>query len=407
MTSSRANGGGGTRPAYELSLPMTLAECHELDGEASAAGSVAYTVEGAPVFLRYDGVARLLAHRGAVTGFLGMLEEFYPDGLIRQWLDHFIHNPDEAIHSRLRSLVWRSFAVRPMERMRPIARKIAEEELDALSPGDVFDAFDAFSARVPLRVLGALMGIQDENTDELRSWIRDFWPVFLVTEPSAEVRARAERATEKLFEITDRLISERLENPGADLISELAQAERSGALTRFELQVMLSGLLFAGTDTTKSLIGLGLYLLSEHPDELEKLHHDPELAVPAVEEILRVSSPVPWVPRVATERIVCDEATLEPGTFFLLSLSAANLDPAAYSFPRRFDLSRKESPHLAFGRGHYFCLGAALARVEGQEMFRALAARGIRLGRLGDPPRWRRSTGFMEPSEAVRFEVLA
>jgi len=392
--------------AYDLSQPQTLEECQQLDLAALAAGPVASGADGIPVFLRHADVSALLSHRDAVAGAMQILAQLYAGGVVEQWFAHFVHNADEALHSRLRALVWGAFSVRRMERMRPLARKVAEESLDALLPGELFDPFESVAPEIPLRVIGALLGIAPDDSRELREWLRDFWPVFVAAVPTPEIRSRAERATEKLFEFADRVIEEKRLRPRDDLISELARAEREGALSRFELKVMISGLLFAGTDTTKTLIALGLYLFAEHPEQLELLGASPESSYSAVEEMLRVTTPSPWTARIATKRLEFAGTTIDPGATFMLSLAAANMDPRAYSNPQAFDICRREAPHLSFGRGRYFCLGAALARIEAQEALLALAARGWRVELVSKTPRWHRAGGFMEPSEPMLLRFV-
>jgi len=392
---------------YDLTKPLTWAECHAQDHAALAAGPVSRYADGSPVFVRYEDVAHLLNHPDGHLGYgEQMVQTGVTDGFLHQVISGSFIVAPEADHARLRALVSRAFAVRPMERMRGVARKVAEEALDNLSPGKEFDLFEDFAGRVPLHVMCSLLGIPEDYAGELRTFLRAVSPAMLAPELTPEIRDTAERALARLYAYADEVALQKLANPDDDLISLLAVAERDGRMSRVELQSMITMLLFAGTDTTRSLIGMGLFTLAQHPEELAKLNADPELAVTAVEEVLRFACPSPWVSRFALKKIERAGVTLEPGALFILSLATANLDPAQFSQPDTFDIRRKESANITFGRGKHFCLGAALARVEGQEVLRALGARGLKLSVAGDePPRFIRAGAMVEPAAPVSLRV--
>ncbi|MET0596073.1 MAG: cytochrome P450 [Polyangiaceae bacterium] len=392
---------------YDLTKPLTWAECHEQDRAALAAGPVCRHYDGSPVFVRYDDVAHLLSHPDGHLGYgEQMVQGGVTAGLLHQVISGSFIVADEPTHTRLRGLVSRAFGVRPMERMRDVARKAAEQALERVSVGDPFDLFEDFAGHVPLRVMCSLLGIPGEYAPELRSFLRDVTPAILAPDSSEEVRAAAERALARLFSYADEIAREKLATPDDDIISLLATAERDGRMSRIELQSMITMLLFAGTDTSRSLLGLGMLTLAEHPDELAKLHADADLAVTAVEEVLRFACPSPWISRFAVNRIERAGLTLEPGTMFILSAATAGLDPNRFAQPHRFDIRRVESQHLTFGRGRHFCLGAALARVEGQEVFRALARRRLELALVGDEaPRFIRAGVMVEPAAPVTMRA--
>lgn len=392
---------------YDLTKPLTWAECHEQDHAALAAGPVCHYYDGSPVFVRYADVAHLLSHPDGHLAYGEQMEQTgVTEGLLHQVIAGSFIVADLPTHTRLRGLVSRAFGVRPMERMRAVARKTAEEALNRLSLDGQIDLFEDFAGYVPLRVMCSLLGIPENYAPELRSFLRAVSPAMLAPDSSQEVRATAERALERLYGYADEIAAEKLANPDDDVISVLAVAERDGHMSSIELQSMITMLLFAGTDTTRSLVGMGMFMLAEHPEELAKLHADPELAVPAVEEVLRFACPSPWVSRFALQRIERAGVTLEPGSMFILSLATAGLDADHFSEPDRFDIRRTESQHLTFGRGRHFCLGAALARVEGQEVFRALAARRLKLAVAGDEaPRFIRAGAMVEPAAPVSLRV--
>lgn len=392
---------------YDLTKSLTWAECHEQDHAALAAGPVGRYYDGSPVFVRYDDVAHLLTHPDGHLGYGEQMEQSgIKKGLLHQVISGSFIVADEPTHARLRGLVSRAFGLRPMERMRAVARKAAEDALDRVSRDGQFDVFEDFAGYVPLRVMCSLLGIPLDYAPELRSFLRDVTPAILAPDSTDEVRATAERALERLYAYADAIATEKLATPDDDVISLLAAAEREGRMSRIELQSMITMLLFAGTDTTRSLLGLGMCTLADHPGELAKLHADPELAVTAVEEVLRYACPSPWISRFAEKPIERAGITLEPGTMFILSAATAGLDPDHFAEPHRFDIRRAESQHLSFGRGRHFCLGAALARVEGQEVFRALGARRLKLALAGnDAPRFIRAGVMVEPAVPVSIRA--
>jgi cytochrome P450 len=292
--------------------------------------------------------------------------------------------------------------------MRGVARKAAEQALDDLEPGASFDVIEEFSYRVPLGVLCALLGMERRHFAALRTSLEDLGRALVALALSPEERANGARAIGELYAVIEEVAPEKRAQPSDDVISLLVQAEDDGRLTRGELLAMTSGLMFAGIDTTKTLIALQLYLFSQHPEQLERLRRSPDTLAPlVVEEILRFAPPAPWVVRFAGQPIECAGTRIAKDEMFLLSLSAANQDQEGVADPARFDITRAPTQHLGLGRGRHFCLGAALARLEGQEMLRALASRDLRVERVGEDPRWLRADQLMRPLEPLRLRLHA
>jgi cytochrome P450 len=392
---------------YDLTRALTWAECQEQDRAALASGLARFP-DGSMVFVRHEDVAHLLSHPDALLGYGSQQEQVgITEGLLHRFVAESFPVAPAADHARLRALVSRAFAPRLMEHLRAVARNAAEEALDGLRPGVEFDVWETVAGRVPARVMCSLLGIPETYADELTSIIHAISVAVFAPDASQEVSDRAERALQKLYAYAGELSSERMTNPGDDVISVLAVAESEGRISRTELLSMITMLLFLGTDTARSMLGLGLYTLAEHPEELAKLNADPELAASATEEILRFACPAPLVPRFVSQRIEHAGVTLEPGTFFVMSLATAGLDSAQFEDPWTFNIERKASNHLAFGRGRHACIGPSLARLEGQELLRALAARGLRLEVVGDAPRFVRSGAVVEPAAPVRLRVSA
>jgi cytochrome P450 len=184
------------------------------------------------------------------------------------------------------------------------------------------------------------------------------------------------------------IIAERRREPRADLISALVAVEEQGdVLSEPELVTMCTLLLIAGHETTVNLIGNGMLALLRHPDELARLRADSSLITSAVEELLRFDSPVQLTARIALENLQVGGRTIEQGQWVLALLGAANHDPAQFPDPHKLDLTRTPNNHVAFGRGIHFCLGAPLARLEGQIAIAALVRRFPNLTLAGEPVR--------------------
>ena len=277
---------------------------------------------------------------------------------------------DRVDHARLRMVQNRSFSVRRMEALRPRVQAIVDELLDGLAartpPADLHEAF---SFPLPVLVICELLGVPYEDREDFRRW----------SDGSVQLgdRAAAAAAGQQLRDYIRRLVARRRERRSEDVISDLVQArDDEGRITEDEMVTMAAGLLFAGHETTVARIDLGVLLLLTHPDQRELLQRDPSLAPRAVEEILRVSTTTIGVaPRYALADIEIGAVTIRTGDLVLLALDAANRDDRAFAKPDRFDITRERNPHVSFGHGLRFCLGAPLARVELQTVFATLFRR--------------------------------
>jgi cytochrome P450 len=207
-----------------------------------------------------------------------------------------------------------------------------------------------------------------------------------------DVIERRDRAAESFRAYFTDLIDERRGDPKEDLVSALIAAEESGdKLTLDELLSTLILLLIAGHETTVNLIGNGVLALTRNPDQFEVLLEDPSLAKGMVEEVLRYDPPVLFTGRVAMEDIPLEGLTIEKGSQTLVLLGAANRDPDVFQNPGKFDIRRKPNPHLAFGMGIHFCIGAPLARIEGEIAFETIARRIPGLEIATDAPEYRQN----------------
>lgn len=290
----------------------------------------------------------------------------------------FLNPPD---HTRLRGLVSKAFTPRTVERLRPEITALVDGFLDGIAPGEVTDVMSALAFPLPANVISLMLGVPAEDWPHFRTVMNQavvlLEPVIADDELEAGLLAQME-----LVKYFTELVARRRREPGDDLLSHLIAVQEGGdRLSDAEL-ISTAILLFgAGFETTTNLIGNGLYALLTHPDQLERLRR--ELAGPegqkairlAVEELLRFDSPVQFDGRTA----LCDREVagveVPEGHDVVTILGAANRDPEHFSDPDALDLHREEGPPLSFASGIHFCLGAALARAEGQIVFERLFER--------------------------------
>jgi cytochrome P450 len=297
----------------------------------------------------------------------------------------FMDPPD---HTRLRGLVAKAFTPRVVDGLRPRVQQLVDDLLDAVADRGEMELIEDLAYPLPVRVISEMLGVPPEDHETFKSWSRELArsldPDFMVPADVLERRRQAVLAFNDYFRD---LIAERRARPRQDLLSALIAAEDEGhRLTEDELLSTCTLLLVAGHETTVNLIGNGALALLRHPDQLARWRDDPSLARSGVEELLRYDPPVTMTARIALEDIEVGGTTVETGGQVILLLGAANRDPAQFPDPDRLDLARGQNHHLAFGHGIHFCLGAPLARVEGQVALSALMQRFPDLGLAADEP---------------------
>lgn len=298
---------------------------------------------------------------------------------------------DAPDHTRLRRLVSKAFTPRMVEQLRPRVREIADALLDALAGRGEMDLVGEYAFPLPITVIAEMLGIPAADREQFRVWS----DAALAAMPPQPAGPAAVEAAESLQRYLEPLFEERRRAPTEDLITGLVQAEEAGdRLSKQELQAMVYLLLAAGYETTGNLIGSGMLALLQHPDQFAKLLADPALMPSAVEELLRFCSPVATATvRYAAEDVAVRGAVIPKGNMVLMIITAANRDPARFPWPDALDITRRDNKHLAFGHGIHYCLGAPLARLEGEIALGTLLRRlpDLRLGVAPDAVTWRPS----------------
>lgn len=345
-------------------------------------------ITGTWVFTRFDDARTLLRDPRCGSGASIEGERRGIDGSQRRersgTLSMLFLNPPD--HTRVRGLVARSFTPRRVERLRPEVEQMCDELLDDL--GGEGDFVDRVAFPLPANVISALVGVPKADREYLRPLVSALGVGIEPTATEEEIAA-ADAAGEEITEYVVDLISRRRAEPQDDLLSGMIQAS-DGNDTLSETEIVVNTLLIyaAGFETTTHLLGNTVRQLVAHPDQHRVLRDDRSLVPNAVEEVLRYDPPVQMDGRYVFEDIEIGGVEIPAGSGTMTLLGAANRDPAVITDPERFDVTRTETPVLSFGSGIHFCLGAALARLEGQALLgRMLDRHGT--WEIVEEPTWR------------------
>ena len=303
--------------------------------------------------------------------------------LERNMLD--LDSPD---HTRLRALVHKAFTPRMVEKMRDQIQLLANQLLDAVEPKSSMDLMADFALPLPLTVIGQILGVPASDNAKFHHWSK-----VLISGGTNRNMIVLIPHIMAFMRYLKKLIKERRADHKDDLITALVQAkDGNDQLSEDEILAMIIVLLIAGHETTVNLIGSGTLALLEHPDQFEMLRNEPELIKTAVEELLRYVCPVEMATeRYAREDIEIAGTTIPRGELVMAVIGSANRDEHYFENPDMLDITRKNNKHLAFGHGVHFCLGAPLARLEGQIALSTLIQRmpNLRLNIAPDQVRWR------------------
>jgi cytochrome P450 len=302
---------------------------------------------------------------------------------------------DGAEHQRLRKAMAAGFHPSLIRALRPEVERLTDELLDALDGQAGFDFIAAVARPLPSRVIGLLLGIARKDEARFMAWSDDLAAFIGALQPSAEQLRAAQRSLLQMVRYFEALLPARRSAPGADLVSRLAQAEAAGELRADgELVAQCAMLLFAGHETTRNLLGNGLYTLLSHPAQWEHLRAHQDSMALAVRELLRYDSPVQYTGRRVAAEMTLHGQTLRRGDLVLAMIGAANRDPDRFADPDTFDINRRAGSHLSFGSGPHICIGAGLSLLEAEVVLGALLRRWPALGLSGSALRWNENAGL-------------
>jgi len=368
-------------PDYDLLSLETTRDPHPLFHRMRAEDPVHWNRRlNAWVLTRYDDIAKaLMDPRLAAGSMVGQIDRL-PEEQRRQvqrlrdsvamWMGHTNQND----HLRMQGVLRHYFTPKTVEMLRPRAQAITDELIDALLPRGEAEIVEALAYPLPARVIADMLGVPREDRDLLPRWSRDITAVFRPL--NLDSLLQSQNSIIEMSEYMRRIVQERRRQPQDDLISMLVAAQAQGAIhSEDEILANCVLLLFAGHETTAGLISKGLLLLLENPEQLALLRREPERLANAIEEMLRYDGPALTTTRFSTAEVELNGKTIAPYQLLFVVLGAGNRDPAHYPDPDRFDITRPTARHLAFGQGMFYCLGAALARMEAQVCFTTLFRR--------------------------------
>jgi cytochrome P450 len=369
---------------------------HGTTGPLLRAGARAARVPelGTVIFLRYAEVMEaLLDRRFGAIGVRYYEQQGWCEGPYIDWVRRTVVFLDPPDHDRLRGLLARAFTPRQVARVRPITESLASELVGAALDERDVDLYDAFAQRLPLQVICGLLAIPSIDHHAVGEWTAAL--SLATATPTPDARLGADRAITAFDEYVTALIAERRDRPGDDLLSELIAVEEGGVrLAKDELVAMVVQMLYAGHETTRNLIGNGLFTLLQHPAQLARLRREASLLPDAVEEMLRYEPPILFVSRVAQCDLDWAGVAVRKGDLVHLGLASANRDPERFPDPDRFAVDRDSARNLSFGWGMHFCLGASIARMEGRVAFETLLARTKQIEWAGPPAVWAPATAL-------------
>jgi cytochrome P450 len=380
-----------TVPATPLVDPAVLADPYPALAALRESGPV-HRIDmrmGLPVWMvtRYDDVLEALSdprlsndpHNASALSTV----------LRGDFLSRSMIGADPPAHTRLRRLVSKAFTARRVEGLRPRVQEITDALLDGITPRGSADLVAEFALPLPVTVIGELLGVPEADRDRFRLWTDEM--LDRPFDPDSDM-ARVTAGRERMHGYLADLVAAKRAHPSDDLLTDLVQVTDEGErLDAQELLAMTFLLLIAGYVTTVSLVGNGTLALLRRPEQLDRLRADPSLVPQAVEELLRFDGPVnPGVTRYALADLEIGGVRIPRGDMVLLAIAAADRDPKRFPDPDRLDVGAADPGHLAFGHGIHYCLGAPLARLEGQVAFTALLARlpDLTLAAREDQLRW-------------------
>jgi cytochrome P450 len=378
---------------YDPSDPETLRNPHAIFAQLRAEDPVHWSDPmQAWIVTRYDLAGEVLIDAETYSAErLGTVRKHLPAPVqdiatqILRWLSHWMVFRDPPDHTRLRRHMIKVLNLPVFEALRGSISDIAGMLLDALPRGEVVNVLPVFSIQLPGMVIMDLMGVPRERLLEVKGWSDDMMLFIGSARGVPDKYERARCGAVSMAALFHGMIQERRAAPRGDMLSQLIVSEAGGdRLSDDELIGSLMMVLNGGHETTANLINNSLLALAQHPDQVAALRRNPDGMVRAVDEFLRYDSPVLSIGRVVRRETELGGKQLSPGERIFAMLVAANRDRDVFANPDALDIERNPNPHMAFGKGHHFCLGTPLARIEGQVAVECLLER-FSVIELGEP----------------------
>ena len=376
--------------------PSFRADPYPLYGRLREVTAATPTPLGSIIVTRYEPIDRVLRSSGYRSP-RGYRDEddpagpprFDPAGALSRHRRHWVLFQSGEAHARLRRLITKAFTPRAVRELAPRVESVVDQLLaPALERGSM-EVIDDLAFPLPSTVICELLGVPGADRDRNRAWAVATAPT-LDPVCSDEQVAAAERAMAEWDDYMRAFVADRRAHRGSALIDAMLSVEDEGSrLSEEEVVANATFLFAAGHETTTNLIGNGLLALLRNPDQLEVLRREPDRIENAIEELLRYDSPVQFAARVALESTAIEGAAVEPGVVVMLALGSGNRDPRRYDRPDQLDVRRPEIKPLSFGGGPHYCVGAALARLEGRIALARLLARARTIELASDQISWR------------------
>ncbi len=328
---------------------------------------------------------------------MGQLPAAMRDGMgpLQGYMSMSIGFSDPPDHTRRRAVIKGVLTPRVFEAMRPHIQDLVDNLLDAVEGSGRMDVIRDFAYPLPITVICEMLGVPPEDRAQFKTMVDDLVALMGIGRVLPGTAERAQQSVVELSGYFSRIVAQHRGSPNGNLMGALvAGLDQGHLLSEEELIVNCIALFMGGHETTRSLIGNGLLALLQNPDQLGKLRDDPSLIVTAVEELLRYNSPLQRAVRVAKEDLEIGGKQIQQGQLVLAMLGAANRDPEQFPDPDRLDITRQENRHVAFGHGTRFCLGAPLARIEGQIAINTVLRRMPRLRLASEALEWEDNMAF-------------
>lgn len=397
------------KPRVNLLDPRHVSDPHAFLAEVRESGRLSRDKLGVYLICHHADVnlgvrSRKLSRQPSKFHLYPQLRPFGNDTPLERAAESWITFSDPPQHTRLRGLFNIMFKPVTIYMMRSRITAIVDRLLDQLPKQPTFDLVPALAQPMPLMVMGDLLGLSDTEVLSSKAWSDVLWAVFDPIK-SRDQKGPINDALVKMLDMLKFVLQRYREGKsvGPDsLLGVLVQGMDDGKMTEHELLCNLVVTFAGGTETTTHMIGNGIYLLLKNRSAWDTLRDKPELIPQAMEEVLRCEGPVTFTDRFTVEPTELAGEIIPPGQALYFMLHAANRDPKVFERPDEFDIMRKHNPHVAFGGGPHYCVGAPMARLEFEIVVARLLARFPNLALVDDKPMWRASYN-MRALESLRL----